>query len=379
LAREGLMRRLRLCFVGPAQNISTRRWVQWFAARGHEVTVLTVEPADQWEVEGFQQVDLSTRVISRKLSRLISSVRLALHIRRFSPDIVHVHYLRGLAWGILLSRYHPYVVTPWGSDVLEEQGAFRDWGGRVLTRRLLTGADLVTVHSQYLESRVKGFVASGTPIAQIGWGVNLSLFRPGLQTVQLRQRWNIDADQQVVFSPRLAQPFYRHELIIKAFHEVHVKIPRAVLVITEQFADPDYVRRLRALVDELGLGAAVRFVGSITYRDMPFWLNLAQVVVMLPVSDGMPNTLFESMACGAFPVLSRLPQYEEIANLGWNGSLVDPLPGAVAQAVETVLCSATLRHAAARHNRELVEMTGNQNFEMVRMEQWYDQLRSKAA
>lgn len=373
------MRRLRLCFVGPAQNITTRRWVQWFTRRGHEAILLTVEPADPCDVENFHQIDLSTRAMSHKAGRLISAARLAVNIRRFAPDIVHVHYLRGLAWGVLLSRYHPYVATPWGSDVLDEQGAFRDWAGRVLTRRVLAEADLVTAHSQYLEKQVKGLVSAATPIARIGWGVDLAIFRPGLNTAALRRDWNISADQQVIFSPRLAQPFYRHELIIEAFREVHRKASDALLVIAEQFADQGYVRRLRVLVEDLGLNPWVRFVGPISYKAMPLWFNLAQIVVMVPQSDGMPNTLLESMACGTFPVLNRLPQYEEIIKPERNGLLMDPFPEAISNALLEALANVELRQEAARRNRDLVEAIGNQDCEMVRMEQWYDQLRKKAA
>jgi glycosyltransferase involved in cell wall biosynthesis len=313
------------------------------------------------------------------LGRLISATRLALHIRRFPPDIVHVHYLRGLAWGMLLSRYHPYVATPWGSDVLDEQGAFRDWAGRILTTGVLNQADLVTAHSQYLESRVKGLLRGSTPIAHIGWGVDLALFRPGIDTVRLRQRWHIGPDQQVILSPRLAQPFYRHEIIIEAFKDVREKFPGAILVITEQFADRRYVEQLRRLVDELGLGPAVRFVGSISYEEMPQWLNLAKIVVMVPRSDGMPNTLLEAMACGAFPVLNRLPQYEGVIKSGWNGLLVDLLAGSLSDAMQEVLRSAALGREAARRNRNLVEAIGNQDHEMERMVHWYDQLRLRAA
>lgn len=373
------MRRLRLCFVGPAQNITTRRWVQWFSRRGHEAILLTVEPADPCDVQNFYQIDLSTRAMSHKVGRLISAARLAVNIRRFAPDIVHVHYLRGLAWGVLLSRYHPYVATPWGSDVLDEQGAFRDWAGRVLTRRVLEEADLVTAHSQYLEKQVKGLVSAVTPIARIGWGVDLAMFRPGLDTAALRRDWNISADQQVIFSPRLAQPFYRHELIIEAFQEVRRKAPSAVLVMTGQFADQGYDRRLRALVEALDLSPCVRFVGPISYNAMPLWLNLAQIVIMVPRSDGMPNTLLEAMACGTFPVLNRLPQYEEIIEQERNGLLTDSFPEAISKALLKALANVKLRQEAARRNRDLVEAIGNQDCEMLRMEQWYDQLLEKAA
>jgi glycosyltransferase involved in cell wall biosynthesis len=65
-------------------------------------------------------------------------------------------------------------------------------------------------------------------------------------------------------------------------------------------------------------------VGSIPHAEMPLWQNLAEAVVMVPRSDGMPNSLLEAMACGAVPVLNRLPQYAELIRHGENGLFVDP-------------------------------------------------------
>ena len=118
---------LRLCFVGPADSVTMRRWAEWFSTRGHQTTVITVEPAEKAMANKFLQIDVAMWQWPRKLNRLVSAVRMALAVRRLKPDIVHVHYLRGLAWGLLLARVHPCVVSPWGSDVLEEQGAFREW------------------------------------------------------------------------------------------------------------------------------------------------------------------------------------------------------------------------------------------------------------
>jgi glycosyltransferase involved in cell wall biosynthesis len=180
-------------------------------------------------------------------------------------------------------------------------------------------------------------------------------------------------------SPRLTQPFYRHELILKAFHEVRHSLPNIVLVIPEQFPDHGYVRRLRMLVEDYDLKSCVRFVGSISYADMPLWLNLAQIVVMAPHSDGMPNTLLESMACGAFPVLGRLPQYEEVIESGRNGLLVGSSAREISGGLQEALGNEALRQEAARRNRQLIEAIGNQDREMARMGQWYDQLRGSAA
>lgn len=362
---------LRLCFVGPAASVTTRRWVEWFAARGHDTTVITVEPA---EAPVFRQLDVRSPVGPRKLGRLLSAARAARTIRRLRPDVVHVHYARGLAWGLLLARFHPYVVMPWGSDVLEEQGAFREWYSRRLTRAVLSRADLLVIPSEYLERRVRALLPAAPPMARIGPGVNLAVFRGGLDVRPLRRRWGIAETRRVIFSPRLARPFYHLDRIMRALPAVREKVPQALLVLTEAFADPDYVTGLRRLAAELGVADHVRFVGAVPFADMPLWYNLADAVVMVPRSDGLPNSLLEAMACGAVPVLNRLPHYAELISHGENGFLVDPEQGDLVGALVGVLSDAGLRALIARANRAKVEAVADQDRQMSRMEEWYGRL-----
>jgi glycosyltransferase involved in cell wall biosynthesis len=366
------MEKLRLCFVGPCDSVTCRRWIEWFAARGHDVTALTVEPEIPAPAT-FRQVDLTASAGGRKLGRMVSACRLAMAVARLKPDLVHVHYARGVAWGLLPAGPHPLVVTPWGSDVLEEQGAFKEWYSRPLTTALLRSADLVTVHSAYMEGRTKALLPAAVPMVRIGWGVDLKAFRPGLDTRALRQRWGFRPSDRVIFSPRIAQPFYRHEVAIKALAGVVGAIPDAVLVIPEQRADRSYVERLRAEAQAAGVAERVRFVGTIPYADMPRWYNLADAVVMAPRSDGMPNTLLEAMACGAVPVLGRLPQYDELIRHGHNGFLADPEPAALAGALVAAL-AAGVKQSMAERNRRLVADVADQDKEMTRMQQYYIEL-----
>ncbi|MDH4185586.1 MAG: glycosyltransferase [Nitrospira sp.] len=367
------MTTLRLCFIGPANNVTFRRWVEWFTARGHETTVLTVEPTQ--DTHHFRQIDLSCNFVGRKVGRIVSALRVAHVVRGLRPDVVHAHYLKGLAWGVSMVRFCPLVVTPWGNDVLEEQGAFKEWYSCFLTKKLLVSANIVALHSNYMESRIRGLLPNRMRVVRVGWGINLQAFKSGLDVETLRQRWNIDWDQPIIFSPRLAQPFYRHDLVIRALSLIQRESPRAVLVISEQFPDFEYLCDLRKLVSDLKLDDHVRFIGSIPYSDMPLWMNLAHIMIMVPQSDGMPNTLWEAMACGALPVLNRLPQYAEIIEDGINGLLVEPEPTDMARVMAHALATPGLKANAGFRNRELVKTMADQDQEMARMESWYERLR----
>lgn len=371
------MRRLNLCFVGPAASVNLQRWVEWFARQGHTCSVMTVEPAGGCESEGSHQIDLTSVGYGRKIGRLISAIRLARAVTKTKPDVVHAHYVRGLAWGLLVTSIRPLIVTPWGSDVLAEQGAFREWYSGALTRCLLKRADLMTTHSAYMESRIRRLVPEHRSIARIGWGVDLQRFRPGLDATTIRRRWKIDDEQAVIFSPRLAQPLYNHDLVIKTLPALRKSVANVLLVITEHFADYGYLRALQRLAAEMDVADHVRFVGEIAYREMPYWFNLASAVVMVPSSDGMPNSLLETIACGAVPVLHRLPQYEELIHDGTNGRYVELHEEHLAATLADVLLNQPFREACGHANRALAESVADQGKEMTRMESLYYELSSR--
>jgi glycosyltransferase involved in cell wall biosynthesis len=363
---------MRLCFVGPAASISLRRWVDWFVDRGHETSVITVEPAT--EISRFRQLDVSGSGWPRKVGRLLSALKVVRMVRQLKPDVLHVHYARGLAWGLTLGRCESLVVTPWGSDVLAEQGAFREPYAWPLTRSLLRQAALVTVHSQYLETRVRTLVPNLRRLVRIGWGVDLRLFRNGLNVTPLRRRLGIGEDRQVILSPRLAQPFYQHERLLRALPAILEKVPTAMVIVSEHCADPSYVEGLHRLASELGVAGQVKFVGTIPYSEMPLWFNLADAVVMVPRSDGMPNSLLEAMACGAVPILNRLPQYAELIRHGENGLFVDPDGGDLAGPLVGILSDSVVRMHMAKRNREQMVEFADQHREMARMEERYREL-----
>ncbi len=370
MSRKGL----RLCYVGPAASVTLRRWVEWFAARGHETTIVTVEPAAPAALQGANQIDVGGFRGPRKIGRLVSALRMARQVSELRADVVHVHYLRGLAWGLLLTRGRPCVMTPWGSDVLEEQGAFREWYSERLTKALLRRADLITVHSDYMERRLRALIGPAGSVDRIGWGVDLGRFHPGLEVESLKRRWGIASQRRVVFSPRIAKPFYRHELVIQALPPLRREAPDVLLLIAEHEADEAYLHGLKRLARELGVEEQVRFIGAIAYEEMPRWYNLADVVVMTPHSDGMPNSLLETMACGTVPVLARMEQYEGLVRDGINGLLVDADPPAIARALATVIGDDGLRQRIGEANRALVKERGDQDQEMARMEAWYRRL-----
>lgn len=368
--------KIKLCYIAPGNTIVTERWVSYFVGKGYEVYIITIEPGN---IEGAIQIDLSAPIKKpKKLNRFISFLRVRQAIRRIKPHLIHIHYIKGLAWGIALSGFHPVVATPWGSDILAERGAFTDFYAFFLTSMALKKADLITVHSSFMEDSVKKLGNFEHKIQRIGWGADLTKFQPGLETTPLRIKLGLNENQPIILSLRRPIPLCNIDLIIKSMPLILKRLPNAVLLVAEYFSKIEYINYLKKMVADLNLFNNVHFLGPLSYNEVPFYINLANVVVSIPSSDGMPSTILETMACGRPIVVSNLPQYKEIITNGLNGLCVDTRNiGELSDAIIKILVDYSLRDQMAKLNIDIVKQFANYHKEMAKMEKLYCELISE--
>src|SRR5436309_2186979 len=159
---------MKLCFLADAGSIHTRRWVEYFAGRGHEVHLLSMRPASYARV--------TVHVIRPPLGRggyLAAALAARRVVRALEPELVHAHYASSYGlWGAL-SGFHPLILSVWGSDVHDfpRQGP--------LQRRLLAWnlrrADVLRATSQALADETAAFAPAGTPLHRTPSGIDTDL------------------------------------------------------------------------------------------------------------------------------------------------------------------------------------------------------------
>jgi glycosyltransferase involved in cell wall biosynthesis len=314
---------------------------------------------------------------SGMLGDLCSPFSLRKAIHRIQPDLIHVHYGYQKMNSLVLTRFNPLLLTIMGGDVLPEQGfqGRKAW----LIKRLLESADLITSKSVFLDRALQRIGDFGDKIRRITWGVDTRTFRPGLDGSSLRRRWNIQPDELVFLCPRICQPLYNKDLHIRAFSLFLRRSGlKAKLIVGELYPDDAYQARLRALVAELGLQGQVCFAGALPHPEMPVYFNLADIMVATPRSDGMPQSLYEAMACGSFPILGNLPQYQEMVRDGLNGRLVTVGDvDALAQAMHWVAVHPDHRRNAAFYNRRRILDLGDKEVQDQLVNRIYGELIEK--
>jgi len=330
-------RPLTLAYLGDPNSIHTRRWVSFFADRGHSTHLLVpslgeVEPGLDHRIELHPFVPYE-----RRRPHLLGAVEarrsLARNLARISPDLLHAHYLTVHGWHARLSGFQPYLVTVWGSDVyVTARATLR---GRLWARLTLGSATLVTADSRDLARATVQAGARKERMQLVQFGVDSSQFAPGPYPEGLAKELGLSG-RRVIFVPRIIAPVYRTITAVEAFAPLADDV---TLVLSSMAARPDYLRQVQRRIADLGVGDRTLIVPRFEHQRMPDLYRLADVVLTIPQSDATPVSLLEAMATGRPVVASDLPSVRE-----W---LADIAPASLVPVGDAPATSAALAAALA--------------------------------
>ena len=366
-----------IALIGDPNSVHVRRWAAYFADRGHRLHILTPDtdpitaPVDpRFEVHTFRAWRRS-RIRGRSMVETSRSLTRALAAIR--PDVLHSHSVGRYGLAAWLSRFRPYAVTVWGTDVLITPGLSRRQ--RIQTWLALHGAALVTGGSDHL---VKAAIAAGARpdrTQYLHFGVDTDRFSPGDAPAEMRQRLGL-GNARIVLSPRGIAPVYRQGVVVEAFAALP---PDTLLLMTRQSVREEELAAIMAKAELLGVADRLRIVPGVAESEVPDLYRLADVVVSVPASDGGPNTVVESLACGRPIVASDLaPNREWLADLDPAALVAVGDAAATAAAIAAILNRpAAERAERAARGRAAVCDRADRVVSMARMEALYRDLASR--
>ncbi len=313
-----MSRALRIISIGHADSPQFAERTRELVRLGHEVYELT---GCLQSVGGGKIVDLRGAPLG-KFWRLTALSRMFMFwfiTRRINADVVLVHYAKGLwAWLAPLAGC-PLVVSVMGGDILfDEQGVSTPLD-RAATKGLLQAASLCICKTPYLAERVHEF-SGASQVSTCSFGVNQEIFHPGAG-LGTKNRLGLAEGELLVFSPRVMQELYNIKTVVRAFALFAAK-RAAKLVLATYRADPDYLESVRSLCNELGIEDRIIFLPPQNATGMAAHFAAADFCISIPSSDGMPQSYFESAACGTPMLMTDLPHYHERIVHGQSGWLV---------------------------------------------------------
>jgi glycosyltransferase involved in cell wall biosynthesis len=222
--------------------------------------------------------------------------------------------------------------------------------------------DCVLVNADAIRRWLIGQGCDAEKIAVIRNGIDLSKFTGTRDGERLRGELGVPAHAPLVITLCRLNPQKGIEDFLEAASIVHRRHPDArFLIVGDAFIrDGDeivpetaYRQSLLRQVERLGLGRHVVFTGFRT--DVPELLAEASVSVLPSHSEGLSNTLLESMAAGVPVVATRVGGTPEAIEHGVGGLLVAPHDAAaLAEAISAILANDQLARGLAEHGRRRV-------------------------
>lgn len=200
----------------------------------------------------------------------------------------------------------PAVVMVGGSDVLL---LTKDRRRRQRILNVLRQAQAVVAVSRNLQARVIELGVPAPTVHVVYRGVCAERFFPG-DREEARRRLGLPVEgRRLLWIGRMV-PVKRLDVLLQA---CAVLRDRGTDFELSLVGDGPLRPALAAQAAALGLSQAVSFVGSVHHDDLADWYRAADLTVLPSQSEGVPNVLRESLACGTPFVASGVGGIPEIA------------------------------------------------------------------
>jgi len=375
---------------GVAVDIFTR------SQRRHEPTITEIGPnARVITVRTGPAAPYNKNWVLDYLPEFVSRVRCFAEGHDLQYDVIHSHYwLSGLAalelrnlWNVpVVHMFHTLgamknqvaTAAPWAeSDARIE-----------IERQLLRDADAIVAATPLDRTQmVFHYNVDSDRIVVIPCGVDTQTFRPYDQA-EARERLGLPAQPAkiVLFVGRI-EPLKGLDTLIQATKRLIDDEPalrdtlKLVVVGGDALAGADQwggeERRVRELVDQLGLQQQAAFVGSRPQAQLPLWYSAADAVAVPSHYESFGLVALEAQACGAPVVASRVGGLTYTIQDGVSGRLVPfDQPNAFAVAIKDLVLHEGLREEMGSHAITNARAYSWDNI-AIRMLQLYDSLIGK--
>ncbi len=274
---------------------------------GKEIHIVTAEVADAAAVDA-QHPNTIHRLNLKRVAWLRPE-SLAMYARFFFKSLTlalthrfdAIHAFRALpeglvAWAVARLTRRPVVVYAHG----EELTSWGSGGKYKAMRFALRHADRVVANSEHTRATLLAMGVAAARIAVIYPGVDVSVFRPGLDAEDLRASLGVGRADKLVFSVGRLSRRKGFDQAIRAVARLRSEGLAVRYVIAGIGEDADY---LDGLIAQHRLQGIAHRIGAVEDADLPRWLNACDVFAM-PNRDidgdneGFGMVFIEAAACG---------------------------------------------------------------------------------
>ena len=292
-------------------------------------------------------------------------------LAEIGPDLIHAGPIQSCGCLTALSRFHPWLLTSWGADLLFHAERSPEW--KQATQIALSSADAFFCDCDAVRARAKQSAdIPDTRIVQFPWGIRKGLFGPS-GPLPGEQEYERVPGTHVFISTRSWERLYAIHTLLEAFRQAYQIDSSLRLLLLGNGSEAGNVREF---VDVHDLGRVIRTPGPRSAEDMPKWFRAADAYVSCALADGTSVSLLEAMATGLPLVVTDIPSNREWVTEGRNGWLAPA--GSAEEFAHRLLLAARLspgqRRLFSERSQNIVEDRAEWDRNFPRLLEMYERL-----
>ena len=373
-------RKLTICFLGTAESIHTLKWAIFFSKKGHNVHLISYDSL----LHGYNLGNIKLYFLKKKipidiwpfntlLNMPFNLLKVKKIIQEIKPDIIHAHYVTSYGTLASLLKFHPLVITAWGSDILITPKEFSP--SKLGIKYALSRADLITCDAEHMKEAMMKFAINPNKIKIINFGIDTKIFNRGGKDEKLKEKLGA-LKYKIVISLRSLGPLSDIETLIKSAPIVLKEIPETKFIIIGRGFQK---KELKKLSEDLGIKDNIEFLSWVPNNELPEYLRIADVYVSTSLSDGgIAASTAEAMACELPVVITDVADNKRWVRNGENGFLI-PVKATqiLAEKIIFLLRNENIRKEFGEKNRKIIKERNDYYKEMAKMEEIYYELVRK--
>jgi glycosyltransferase involved in cell wall biosynthesis len=306
--------------------VVVERWAEFAGAYGWQASVLSTpafakDNGDSLLAAADGRYDLV--LVSSALDVFRGAGRETLQGLLKTADVVHLHTMWSGLNAVVATACRrmnkPYVVSPHGmldSYSLGEKALKKQLYLRLIERRTMAGAAGILFTAEEERDLAIGQVGPVPNPQVVGLGADVSDTPSERLAKGFRSAHPDLADKRLLIFLGRLHPKKRPDAVIRAMTDVVSRVPDAVLLVVGS-GEPAYVGGLKALANELGLLASVRFLGFLTGDAKWGALAASDLFVLPSLQENFAIATAEAMQLGVPVLITRkINTWREIVSAG---------------------------------------------------------------
>lgn len=367
---------LKLLILSDTAAPHTRRWANWFHEQGNEVSVVSLNPQNCDGYAGptiFHVWKASSRngTLIRAMKLIVVYIRLMRVVNQTRPDVIHAHSTGAYAWLAFLTR-RPYVVTPWGTDLLIDAKNSRiNWR---VTVHVLKRARLVTTDGAHFVQILEGMGIPSSRILKHMFGTDTRGFCPR-DKKEVRTELGLP-DKVTIISARTLYPVHDVQTFIDALPKVFSAAENIQVLVV---GDGSEREKLQSLVLNYKLEANVVFMGMLSEPQLQLALSASDIYVSTSLMDaGLAGGTAEAMAT-SLPVIHTDYGDNKFWTREGEGGYLFPIGNSslLSELILKLLADSELQKKMGVTNRGRIVSDNNIDIEMFKINYAYIKMRTE--